>query len=386
MSFAKRMMVYFVLVVIISGGTFAVAFYSAPSYPVEESTYFNIVGIPALQRLGLDGSGVKVAVIDSGIDASLPIFRTGRVIAWKDFVGNGASPYDDNRHGTAVASIIAGGTTSLRDAEGSTVSDFAGVSPGVSLIVAKVSNSTDQIRDCQVVSDAIHWVMDYHPDIINLSIWCGYTPNGQSVVDQAVDWAYSQGALVVTIAGNFGDKSGTITAPGDAADALTVGATNVYGTSIQPYSGVGPTADGRIKPDLVAPSGTDPATYPGMTAVSNNGILYYDWEGTSFAAPLVVGIAALLKQWNPHLTATNLTSILEDSAHHLGSAGQNDVYGYGLVNASAAFTMVARVSPESIVLTRSLQNAVYGLVASVLLVAAAEVIARRRPSPRRRGR
>jgi serine protease AprX len=386
LSFARRILVYFVLIVIVSGGTFAVTLYSVPSYPVEESTYFNAIGVPALQRLGLDGSGVRVAVIDSGIDSNLSIFKAGQVIAWKDFVGKGTSPYDDNRHGTAVASIIAGRQTSLRDVDGSTLSDFTGVSPGVSLIVAKVSNSTDQIKDCQVVSDAIHWAMDYHPDIINLSIWCGYTPNGQSVVDQAVDWAYSQGALVVTIAGNNGGMSGTITAPGDAADALTVGATNVYGTSIQPYSGVGPTADGRIKPDLVAPSGTDPATYPGMTAVSNNGILYYDWEGTSFAAPLVVGIAALLKQWNPDLTAANLTSILEDSAHHLGPSGQNDVYGYGLVDASAAFTKIVGASPESIVLTRSLRNAVYGLMAGALLVTAMELVVRRRHPRRRRGR
>jgi serine protease AprX len=344
-------------------------FASTISYPRKELSYLTAIGIPSLQKIGLDGTGIRIAVIDSGVNMNTTTFEGRKLLGWRDFVNNKTSPYDDLGHGTAVSSVVAGNPTQFSFQNGTHRPVFVGIAYKADLIEAKIINSENKISDCKIAADAIAWVATFHPDLINLSIYCHNTTNGQNIVDQAIASATKQGILTITIAGNFGNKSDSLTAPGDSADAITVGSTTISGTAMQPYSGVGPTQDGRLKPDLVAPSGDEDSTREGILAVNRDGEVRY-WWGTSFSAPLVAGIAALLKQWKPSLSPADLKSILEKSATHLDSNQPDNVHGYGLVSAPGAFLTISGETPETIELTQAIQNGSlqgsYGVIAILL--------------------
>ena len=160
----------------------------------------------------------------------------------------------------------------------------------------------------------------------------------------AAELAVARGVVVVVSAGNEGAGSWRyITVPADAAGAITFGSVSLSSSVIAPFSSRGPTADGRIKPDVVAP-GHGRHHHDGPltphAAGSSGGTFELDEygrvSGTSFAAPLVSGVCALLKQAHPSWGPAQIAEALRVTATDLGVSGPDTTYGWGLVDAAAA--------------------------------------------------
>ena len=324
------------------------------------------IGAAAVRSdLGYDGSGVGIAVIDSGISTwhdDLAAAGGGqRVDRFVDFVNGTQMPHDDHGHGTHVAGIIAGNGFDSNGAR-------TGIAPGSRLVVLKVLDAEGQ----GYVSDVIA-ALDYlvaHKDelnirVANLSI---ATPVYESSLTDplalATKRAVDAGIVVVAAAGNRGRNPdghtayGGITAPGNAPWVLTVGASSHMGTtargddSMAVFSSRGPTAvDNAAKPDVVAPgvgieslSDSASAFYqshaPYLLAgtVPTGYLPYLSLSGTSMAAPVVSGTIALMLQANPGLTPNAVKAILQFTSE-IYSAHDPLTAGAGFLNAAGAVAL-----------------------------------------------
>jgi serine protease AprX len=286
----------------------------------------------------LDGAGITIAVLDSGVDAGHPDLNNGKVVWFKDITSSATTPYDDNGHGTHVAAIAAG------DGEASG-GQFRGVAPAASIAAIKVLNSSLQGSGEAVIA-GLDWVITNKTAlrmrvvVLSLQAGAGECSDGRDAVSIAIDEAHDQGLLVVVAAGNSGPGACSVGVPAAARNALTVGAmadTSEGGFRLARFSSRGPTLDGRIKPDVVAPGiGITSATPPSGYAVRS---------GTSMAAPFVAGVAALMLDTNPALTPQQVKDAITRTAADWGRGGDNttggstgpDVdYGAGRLDAFAA--------------------------------------------------
>jgi serine protease AprX len=299
--------------------------------------------------LGLDGAGVGVAIIDSGTTAwhddltyqgsSSAVRQVGgqRVAKFVDFVNGRTTPYDDYGHGTHVAGIIAGNGYDTFGARG-------GVAPAAHLVSLKVLNAQGSGYISDVIA-ALDWTTQnraaYNIRVVNLSVGAPVTESYKTdPLTLAAKRAVDAGLVVVAAAGNLGrDASGctvygAITAPGNAPWVLTVGAYSHEGTVTRtddvmaPYSSHGPTAfDYASKPDVVAPgTGIVSLADPNSTLYQTKAAYlltgsratayqpYLSLTGTSMAAPMVSGTAALMLQANPKLTPNLVKAIIEYTA------------------------------------------------------------------------
>jgi hypothetical protein len=261
-------------------------------------------------KYGVTGAGVRIGVIDTGIDYMHPDLGGGfgpghKVAGGWDFVNNDADPSDDNGHGTHVAGIAAADGLALK-----------GVAPKATLYAYKVLDAHGDGYDAEVIAALEHAAdpdgdpfTDDHLDIVNLSLGSsGGDPTDP--VSQAVDNTTRVGVLCVVSAGNNGPGPQTINSPGCATSALTVGACDAS-DAVSTFSSCGPTnASFSIKPDLVAPGVSISSTIPGAA--------YQTLSGTSMAAPHATGAAALLKQLHPHWSPDLLKSALVGNAKDLG--------------------------------------------------------------------
>ena len=263
--------------------------------------------------MGYDGTGVVVAVLDTGLDPN-HCDISGKITAWKDFVNGITTPYDDHDHGTFMASLAAGQYNPK------------GVAPGASLMGVKVLNSSGSGSNDTIIQ-GIDWAVANGADVMNLSLG-GAGGDGTSPLAQECDWAVSQGVVVVAVAGG-GGACETIGTPGDAQDVITVGAVD-YSNAIASFSSRGPTTDGRVKPDVVAPGVSISAADAG-TACSDT-----TWSGTSLSTALVSGVCALVLDRNPNATPLQVKNILGYTALDLGNSGKDNYYGWGLVDAKKA--------------------------------------------------
>jgi len=293
------------------------------------------------QELGVDGTGVGVAVIDSGVTAWHDDLsdggRTQRVDRFVDFVKGHQSPYDDYGHGTHVAGIIAGNGFDSNGAR-------AGVAPNARLIALKVLDRAGQGRISDVIAALDYVVANkaaLNIRVVNLSVATGvYESFLLDPLTLAAERAVAAGVVVVAAAGNFGRDPqghtmyGGITAPGNAPWVLTVGASSHMGTvdrsddTVAAFSSRGPTAvDHMPKPDLVAPgvgieslSNPESAMYTTQSRYLLAGtaptayLPYLSQSGTSMSAPVVAGTVALMLQANPYLTPGDVKAILKYTA------------------------------------------------------------------------
>lgn len=282
----------------------------------------------------LTGKGVTLALIDTGADPDHKSLA-GRIVAFKDFVNDQTTPYDDNGHGTHCASLIAGerGT---------------GVAPDAKLVVVKVM---DRDGACYL-SDALKaldWCLEnkerYGIKAISFSVGGENPSDGTSLLDEACDRMVDEGLVMCVAAGNSGPASGSIVIPGDANKVITVGAIDSHGSIFQ-LSSRGPAADGEIKPDLVT-LGVDVVS---ALAGSKDG--YSSMSGTSMAVPQVSGATAILLQAQPDLKPADVKRMLLKTADDLGQSGPDNVYGYGALNLTNALESVetapAKLSPPAL--------------------------------------
>ncbi|BAI62874.1 peptidase S8 family protein [Methanocella paludicola SANAE] len=285
------------------------------------------IGADRVWAEGYNGTGIKVAVLDTGIDVTHPDLNGTKVIAWKDFTFyNYSTPCDFHGHGTHVSGIIAG----TGNASGG---KYKGVAPNASLIEGKVldNGGSGYISD---IIDGINWAVSSDADIISMSLG---SSSHSSSLDEAVDNAISAGVVVVVAAGNSGPSSGSISCPGDDPNAITVGAVD-NDDIIASFSSRGPSF-GNVKPEIsnvgvgVISARSKDASI-GSPLQDNN--YYMSMSGTSMATPMTSGVVALMLDKDPSLTPAQVKSILERSAKHMGSAVPNNVYGYGRVQAMYA--------------------------------------------------
>ena len=315
------------------------------------------------EQLGFDGTGVGVAIVDSGVANWHDDLGSGTVVDFVDFVTDLIVPHDDYGHGTHVAGIIAG---TGYDSGGAR----RGVAPGASLVVLKVLDERGDGHISSVIA-AIDYAIEHRDRfgirVINLSVAAGvhesYTSDPLTL---AARRAVDAGIVVVTAAGNLGRSAdgllqrGGITSPGNAPWVLTVGASDHHGTAaraddtVAPFSSRGPTyLDQALKPDLVAPgvaiasladaSSTLFAANPQARlagTVDTVAAPYLSLTGTSMAAPVVAGTVALMLEANPALTPNLVKAILQYTAERRAPYAVTS-QGAGFLNARGAVQLAA---------------------------------------------
>ncbi len=296
-----------------------------PDLPVHTCLNVSVPKIeaPKVWALGIKGDGIKVAIVDTGIDDTHPDF-SGRIVATKSFVGSSAR--DDNGHGTHVAGIAAG--TGAKSG-----GKYVGVAPAASLYIAKVLDAGGGGSMSGVMA-GIEWaVLEQKVQVINLSLGGAGPCDGTDALSTMCDEAVQQAGVVMCVAaGNSGPAAKTVGSPGCARFVITVGAVD-DNDRMASFSSRGPTADGRVKPDLVYPGVNIVAPRAAgttMGTVVEEG--YVSASGTSMATPHSTGVAALMLQANPELTAEQVKTLMMAGVINIGAlpneqgAGRGDAY------------------------------------------------------------
>ncbi|WP_262056003.1 S8 family peptidase [Streptomyces sp. STR69] len=264
------------------------------------------IGAPKAWAAGYTGKGVKIAVLDTGVDADHPDLKN-QVIEAKNF-STAADTKDRVGHGTHVASIAAG--TGARSH-----GKYKGVAPGAKILSGKVLDDSGSGDDSGILA-GMEWAAQQGADIVNLSLGGQDTPGIDPLEAEVDKLSAEKGILFAIAAGNEGPES--IGSPGSADAAITVGAVD-GNDKLADFSSTGPRlGDGAIKPDVTAP-GVDitAAAAPGSLIdqeVGENPPGYLTLSGTSMATPHVAGAAALLKQEHPTWGYAELKGALTGSA------------------------------------------------------------------------
>jgi serine protease AprX len=276
-----------------------------------------------------------VAVLDSGVADDHSDLR-GKVLYWNDYVNRRPKPYDDNGHGTLVSGIILG--------TGKGKKKYIGVAPQSALVSIKVLDR----EGSGFVSDVIAGIdeiidrrVQFNIRVLNMSLAIPGSSDGDDATSEVANRAVSSGIVVVVAAGNEGPDSETIGSPSAATKVITVGAGSDLGErgfALASFSSRGPTADGRIKPDLWAPGVRIHSTdrKGGYRALS----------GTSFASPFVAGVVALMLEANPALKPRRIKRILVRGAENWAPGGRNNEAGGGRLQAYDAITKAAAITED----------------------------------------
>ncbi|WP_338782825.1 S8 family serine peptidase [Streptomyces sp. DG1A-41] len=295
------------------------------------------IGAPTAWKAGYDGKGVKVAVLDTGIDATHPDLK-GKILKAKDFSGSGSTD-DRQGHGTHVASTIVGSGAK----SGGT---YKGVAPGAELMVGKVLDDTGFGDDSDIIA-GMQWAVAQGAKVVNMSLGDVDTPDVDPLEKAVNDLSASSGALFVIAAGNSGPSDTTLGSPGSAAAALTVAAVDRH-DEIASFSSRGPTVDGRLKPDIAAP-GVDIIAAKAAHGTEGNDEApgYVSMSGTSMATPHAAGAAAILAQEHPGWTGERLKAALTASTRGLTGVTPYDV-GVGRVDLTRAIGTTVSSEPSSV--------------------------------------
>lgn len=304
------------------------------------------------------GDGVTIGVIDTGIDSSHQDL-TGQVAGGFDASGtgetNGTTPMGpDPNHGTMVASLIAGhghgelpelekddddedssdddeDDTATEEPEREPIEEFGtdgiiGTAPEVELLSVSVlldDSAADVPSVDQQIADGVVWLVDQGVDIINISL-ASSAQDWPESWDDAFLHAEENDVVVVVAAGNRASGSNVVGAPATIPGVLTVAGLDEDGTASWDASTEGITIG------VAAPADPLVGALPGDE--------YAHWSGTSGAAPLVSGMAALIRAENPAMPAPQVINRILETAEDTGGAGEDNVYGRGIINAHAALT------------------------------------------------
>lgn len=290
------------------------------------------IGAPSVWQAGFDGKGVKVAVLDTGIDRNHPDVA-GQIVARHNFAGG--DDRDVVGHGTHVASTIAG-TGAASNGR------YRGVAPGASLLDGRVCESMGCAESA--ILAGMNWAGEQGARIINLSLGSPDTP-GTDPLEQAVNTLTEKyGTLVVAAAGNDGPEAATLSSPASASTALAVGAVD-KSDELASFSSRGPSAEsGAFKPEITAPGVDITAARSRDTADGAPAADYQAMSGTSMATPHVVGAAALLAQRDPKATPADLKNRLISSAVPNKSLSPHQ-QGFGRVDVAKALTQTVLSGP-----------------------------------------
>lgn len=264
------------------------------------------IGAPAAWAAGYDGKGTKVAVLDTGIDATHADLAD-RIEEARNF-SSSADAVDRHGHGTHVASTVAGSGA----ASGGR---YKGVAPGAKLLIGKVLGDNGSGSDSSVLA-GMEWAAHSGARVVSMSLGSSAPTNGTDPLSLAVNRLTAEtGALFVIAAGNNGPDPVTISAPGSADAALTVAAVDGKDT-IASFSSRGPrSGDVALKPDIAGPGVGIVAARGAGTAMGTPVDAHYTAaSGTSMATPHVAGAATILAQRHPDWSAADLKGVLMSSA------------------------------------------------------------------------
>ncbi|MFX0057605.1 MAG: S8 family serine peptidase [Candidatus Heimdallarchaeota archaeon] len=292
-------------------------------------------------NLPYDGSGVKVAVIDTGIynHPDLNIISNRNFVYDEDEGRDPSAYYDGNGHGTHVAGIISSSGVGSNG-------EYRGIAPGVSLINAKAGEISGGLEEADIIL-AIEWCIETaKPDIISMSFG-DVIPNVYDPITLALSNATNRGIICVASAGNSGPGYFTGGSPATGVDVISVGATDRYNNLVS-FSSWGPSTTYIGYPDVVAPGVNIISTEAPGSVISDRMRLlgdYFDFignadylplSGTSMSCPIVSGALAILKQAYPHLTPEAARIAILEGTTKLGTDDESLKFGAGLINVSAS--------------------------------------------------
>ncbi|KKS14188.1 MAG: Subtilisin [Parcubacteria group bacterium GW2011_GWB1_41_6] len=300
---------------------------------LDDSWGVKRIGAGTVHNNGNKGLGVKIGIIDSGINYNHPDLD-GVYAGGYDFVQNDSEPMDVYGHGTHVA-----GTACAED------NDFGvvGVAPSCALYSLRVLNN-DGVGSWSATIAAMDWAVKNNLQVVNLSL--GSSRNPGTAVKTAFDNAEKAGVVIAAAAGNSGNNAGkgnNIIYPAKYASVIAVGATDSTDKRAS-FSSTGSELEIMAPGVSVLSTWNDDTSYLNPQPICLNGVCYYKYgSGTSMASPHVAGVAALVIA-SGTVTDTNsngrindeVRAKLDSTATDLGTTGKDTQYGYGLVNAASA--------------------------------------------------
>lgn len=306
-----------------------------------------MIDATTMHAAGFRGEGIHIAVFDAGfpgvntIPALQPLFQQNRILSTFDFVNKDDGVYESYPHGTWVLSTIGANQPNT----------FIGTAPNASfhLMLTEDISSEHPIEEANWLVaaeyadsagvDIITSSLGYHDfDFPSPSYAYSDMDGNTGISSRAADLASGVGILVVNSAGNDGGNSWRyIAAPADADSVLAVGAVDSMGIKAG-FSSVGPTADGRIKPNLSSQGVFSAIIDPNGSVTRGN--------GTSFACPILTGMAAGFWQANPTLSAQQVRRFLEQSGSQASNPDNN--LGYGIPNFRRAYNLANPNAPLSV--------------------------------------
>jgi len=308
------------------------------------------LNVDQLHEQGFDGTGIVIAVLDGGFQGTEEascfdnMREEGRLLGVRDFVYGSTTVYSQSTHGTSCLSTMAAYDPN----------EMVGTAPKASyyLIHTEDGNSENIIEEYNWVSGA-EYADSLGVDVCSTSL--GYVDfdmgqwdhpfehyDGQTApMTIGCEIAASRGMICVNAAGNDGDGVCTLGIPGDAEHILTIGAVDSDGNRAY-FSSVGPTFDGRIKPDVMA---MGQGTY--VASGYGNWWPYYNGDGTSFATPVLAGAVACLRQARPYASVQEMCDAIRECSNRADSP--DNQYGYGIPDFTKALDMlhVSEISGQS---------------------------------------
>ncbi|MEU8259299.1 S8 family serine peptidase [Micromonospora sp. NPDC048999] len=278
-----------------------------PAYAYGIQPYLDTVRLPQAWDRTKGSTSQIIAVVDTGVDAAHPDLA-GRTVAGYNAIKLGAAPADDNGHGTMVAGIAAANTNNGIG--------VAGAAWTARVMPVKVLDAWGSGYDSNIARGVV-WAADHGATIINMSLG---GPGDSTVLHDAITYATRKGAVVVAAAGNEGDGQAQYQAA--YSEVLAVAATDAAGR-LADFSSYGDWVD-------IAAPGTD------IVSTGPAPDYYYTGDGTSFAAPIVSGTAALVRTAYPSLTPAQVVSRIRENARDAGPRGIDPYFGYGILDAYAS--------------------------------------------------